>query len=163
MIKMRLTPGQAKAGFFDREAVKRSIDRAERRQLGSFGAFVRKVAKSSIKSPGKKRQKDATQALSQGFLISTGSKPGEPPKNQTGLLKKFIFFAYDRDSRSVVIGPTKLNKRGSVPELLEKGGTQVIKTGQGTALARYAPRPYMQPAFDIGLDQVERLWKDSIK
>ena len=35
--------------------------------------------------------------------------PGEPPSSHTGLLRRFIFFGYDRERRSVVIGPARLN------------------------------------------------------
>ena len=80
--------------FFDRQAVISKVDAATRRVLSRFGAFVRRSAKSSIR----KRKKAAP--------------PGQPPSSHTGLLKKFIFFGYDADRRSVVIGPTRLNQKG---------------------------------------------------
>ena len=92
--------------FFDKKAVTNKVDAGTRRVLSKFGAFVRRTAQSSIR----KRKRI--------------SKPGEPPSSHIGLLKKFIFFDYNPDSRSVVIGPVRLsqNGRGEAPSLLEHGG-----------------------------------------
>ena len=89
MIGMKLS--KAKLSFFDSKAVTGAVDKATRRVLSRFGAFVRRGAKSSIR----KRKRV--------------SKPGEQPSSHTGLLKKFIFFGYDRSRSSVVIGPARLN------------------------------------------------------
>src|SRR5690606_28852572 len=92
--------------FFDRKAVTSRVDRATRRVLSRFGAFVRRTARSSIR----KRKRT--------------SEPGKPPSSHTGMLKKFIFFGYDPRRDSVVIGPVRLSQkgRGEAPSLLEYGG-----------------------------------------
>lgn len=101
---------QAKGLFFDRGKVVSAEDRATRRVLPRFGAFVRKTAKGSMRKAKK------------------SADPGKPPKSHEGLLKKFLFFVYDRLRRSVIIGPALLNQLAGggdqpVPELLEEGGT----------------------------------------
>ncbi len=99
--------------FFDRDKVRRKADAGSRRVLGRFGAFVRTAARHGI------RRRKATSA------------PGEPPSSRTGLLRRFIFFGYDRGRRSVVIGPERANQKAG--DLL---AGQASKTGaQGTFVA----------------------------
>ena len=133
--------------FFDRQAVISKVDAATRRVLSKFGAFVRRSAKSSIR----KRKKAAP--------------PGQPPSSHTGLLKKFIFFGYDADRRSVVIGPTRLNQkgRGEAPPLLEYGGKTTLKRGGKKRRVTYQARPYMGPAFEKEKPQLPAMWRGSVR
>jgi len=151
MISMRM---DIKRTFFDRKAVSSAVDRTTRRVLSRFGAYVRRGAKSSIR----KRKKI--------------SEPGRPPSSHTGLLKKFIFFAYDRDRRSVVIGPVALNQKGGdAPEALEYGGRsrvtyRALKRGnrkRRERVIRVKARPYMRPAMDAELPKLPAMWRDSIR
>ncbi|NLY02726.1 MAG: hypothetical protein GXY83_42275 [Rhodopirellula sp.] len=75
MIAYRINA--AKGFFFDSARVVKATSRAERKVLSRFGAYVRRGARSSIR----KRK--------------TVSEPGQPPSSHAGLLKKFIFFAYE--------------------------------------------------------------------
>ncbi|QDT39727.1 hypothetical protein [Stratiformator vulcanicus] len=103
--------------FFDKK-VTSSLDRAARRILSRFGAFVRRSSKSSIR----KRK--------------TPSQPGQPPSSHVGTLKRFIFFAFDARDQSVTIGPMRFRSthpggdgkpiKGTVPEALEDGGMMRI-------------------------------------
>lgn len=137
----------AKSGFFDRAAVVRAVDQATRRNLSRFGAYVRQRAKTSIRRP----PKNAAVRI---------SRPGRPPYSHTGLLKRFIFFAYDADRQSVVIGPVRLrNSDGMAPTLLEHGGVAL----RARRRRRYRPRPYMHPAFDAEMAALPDLWKNSVK
>lgn len=137
----------AKAMFFDRHAVISKMDTATRKVLSKFGAFVRRSAKSSIR----KRKKPAP--------------PGSPPSSHTGLLKKFIFFGYDPDARSVVIGPTRLNQkgRGEAPPILEYGGKATLVRRGKKKRTTYKARPYMQPAFEKEQPQLPALWRGSVR
>jgi hypothetical protein len=132
----------AQGGFFDRAKVMSAIDPATRRVLSGFGAFVRRRARSSIRT--RKR-------------IST---PGAPPSSHTGLLKQFIYFSFDAASRSVVIGPAKLNKPGDMA-VLEHGGDTTLRRRGKSFRAHYEARPFMQPAFDaeIAAGTIERMWR----
>jgi len=145
MISMDL-----KAIFFDRKAVRSAVDRTARRVLSRFGAFVRRAAKSSIR----KRKR--------------ASAPGEPPSSHTGLLKQFIFFGYDRDRRSVVIGPQRLNQKiGDAPAALEHGGMSTVIEGlrgrRRKRKVKIAARPYMGPAFEQERPKLAAMWRDSVK
>ena len=133
--------------FFDRQAVISKVDAATRRVLSRFGAFVRRSAKSSIR----KRKKPAP--------------PGQPPSSHTGLLKKFIFFGYDADRRSVVIGPTRLNQkgRGEAPPLLEYGGKATLVRRGKKKRVTYQARPYMGPAFEKEKPQLPAMWRGSVR
>lgn len=104
-----------KGSFFDRAAIESQLSKQERARLSKLGAFIRRRAKSSIR----KRKKP--------------SPPGKPPSSHTGVLKDFIFFAYDAERNSVVVGPTKTNQRNAralssgsgmktIPGVLESGG-----------------------------------------
>ena len=127
--------------FFDRDAVLKAMDRQERRLLSKAGAFVRRTARSSIR----KRKKPAT--------------PGKPPSSHTGDYKRSILFGYDRQARSVVIGPSATYGGSEIPELLEFGGT-AKRRGK---TARYRARPHMLPALEKEADNFPQLFRDSIR
>ncbi len=136
--------------FFDRKAVTGAVDRATRKVLSQFGAFVRTSARHSIR----KRKRV--------------SAPGEPPSSHTGLLRRFIFFGYDRDRRSVVIGPQRLNQKvGDAPHALEYGGTSTVVEGlRGRRRKRHikiAARPFMGPAFEHEKPKLPAMWAKSVK
>ncbi len=128
--------------FFDNEKIIRSVDTATRKVLSRFGAFVRRTAKGSIR----KRKKT--------------SAPGQPPTSHTGFLKRFIFFSFEPNRKSVVIGPMRLNqKTADAPHVLEYGGTATIKDEK----VNIRPRPYMGPAFNKEKQKLPQLWKNAIK
>jgi phage gpG-like protein len=129
--------------FFDSAKVVRSVDKSTRKVLSRFGAFVRRTAKQSIR----KRKKTST--------------PGTPPSSHTGLLKRFIFFGYDPQKESVVIGPTRLteNNRGEAPSILEYGGRTTVDKKR----VKISARPFMGPAFEKEKPNLPSMWKDSVK
>ena len=138
-----------KTVFFDRKAVRSAVDRTARRVLSRFGAFVRRAAKSAIR----KRKR--------------ASAPGEPPSSHTGLLRRFIFFGYDRQRRSVVIGPARLNQKvGDAPHALEHGGMSTVVEGlrgrRRRRRVRIKARPYMGPAFEQERPKLAAMWRGSI-
>ena len=141
-----LTIDQAKGLFFDRQRVLNATTRAERRVLARFGAFVRQRSRTSI------RPKKGSSA------------PGSPPHSHTGLLRRNIFFAFDQRARSVVIGPTtRLNGTGQAPQVLEYGGTVVLRRGGRFQPTQVRARPFMRPAFQAEQSQLPSLWKHSIR
>jgi len=136
--------------FFDRKAVSGAVDRATRKVLSRFGAFVRTGARHSIR----KRKRV--------------SAPGEPPSSHTGLLRNFILFGYDRGRRSVVIGPQRLNQKvGDAPHALEHGGTSTVVEGlrgkRKKRRIRIAARPFMGPAFEREKPKLPAMWASSVK
>jgi hypothetical protein len=140
---------QAKGLFFDSKRVEGSVDVAERKVLSRIGAFVRRTARSSIR----KRKRV--------------SAPGQPPSSHTGLLKRFIFFAYEPTHHSVVIGPARLSQKvGDAPSALEHGGRSRVVVSRGKRQKRTVtirPRPFMGPALERNLDEFADEWADSIR
>jgi len=135
-----------KSMFFDRKAVKNAVDRATRKVLSKFGAFVRTTARHSIR-----KRKGA-------------SPPGKPPHGHVGLLKRLIFFGYDLVRRSVVIGPTPLRGEAEAPPLLEYGGRARRKDRKGkSVMATYKSRAFMGPAFEKEKPKLPALWANSVK
>ncbi len=153
---------EAKKGFFDRAAVLDAMDKASHRVLLRFGAYVRRSARFLIRSNRK------------------ASKPGAPPNSHTGLLKQFILFSWDPSSRSVIIGPSKLNRRSeNAPEVLEFGGTENLPAHKITVPDKkrpghtvevtipagphtFAARPYMHPAYEANKSKLPEMWADAI-
>jgi len=136
--------------FFDRKKVIRAADRANRRILSKAGAFIRTTAKHSIR----KRK--------------AASPPGSPPSSHTGLLRRFIFFGYERSRQTVVVGPMRLNqKAGTAPAALEYGGTSVVVEGtrrrRRKRRVRIAARPFMGPALAKEAPKFPKLWMNSVR
>lgn len=148
----------AKGNFFDRKSIVRQMDNATRKGLQRGGALIRLIAKRSIREGGKSAKV---------------SKPGEPPRSQTGLLKKFLVYVYvpgNFGKQSVWIGPALTNRSTGAPENLEFGAT--VRLAKGTPMRiksgrnakgriqpdrivagpartiRVEPRPYLGPALD---------------
>lgn len=163
-----------KEAFFDRPAVEKAIGKARKKSLSKAGAFVMTRSRRSI------RRTDSY------------SKPGNPPHTRKGSrFKNTILFRYDFGTRTVVVGPTKLNAKSDVPKdgvpaALEFGTTHVSKrvryvpapgggrtrTGKprvvrlpkGTKLT-YEARPFMGPALraEVAAGNVPGAFLDSVK
>lgn len=117
--------------FFDRAAVIDAVGRATASSLSKVGAYIQRRARSSMR----KRKRIAA--------------PGLPPSRHEGSLARFLFFSWDPGSRSVVVGPEKLNNDDDVPHLQEFGGTIQRKDKRGTTHSlEYHPHPYMGPALE---------------
>jgi len=132
--------------FFDRKVVTSAVNRATRKVLSAFGAFVRTAAKHSI------RKRKAV------------SHPGQPPSSHAGHLRRLIFFGYDPARKSVVIGPTPFRSEVEAPPLLEYGGRARRKDRKGKKVtATYGARPFMSPAFEQEKTKLPALWANSVK
>lgn len=144
MIGLRLN--QVRGLFFDRAAVLAATNAVERKVLSRFGAFVRQRARTSMKRR------------------TNPAPPGQPPSAHTGLLRQHLYFAWDGNARSVVIGPVLLNqKQGAVPPLLEYGGPAVrVRWGRPRQVF-YRARPFMRPAFAAEQKSLPPLWRNSIR
>jgi hypothetical protein len=136
MVAVKFNVG--KIVFFDR-AVAKSISPRTRRALSKFGAFTRTRARSSIRN-GRKT-----------------SRPGRPPTNRTGTLRRGIMFGLDTQRETVVIGPKLFaGKKRGILEGLETGGT--TPRADGTR-QRVDARPFMLPAYKAELPNAPKLWK----
>lgn len=145
LVRNRVFGTRVTQFWFDKEYVLRHVDQAKAKILSRFGYFVMRDARQSIR----KRKRPAA--------------PGQPPTNQTGLLKKFIYFSYERERRSVVIGPALLpsaRQQPPIPQVLEEGG---LARGVFRRPVRIQARPYMQPAFDRQLAKnMPQMWRNGL-
>lgn len=120
--------------FFDRAAVRDAVNAAERRVLAQFGAFVRRVARNSMrKAPRDPARgvetyydtRNRRRARATGRYVKRNtSRPGAPPLYHSGEPNlRTILYAYEPATHSVVVGPVGLNgAKGAAPPLLEFGG-----------------------------------------
>lgn len=136
-----------------RAVLARANDAAER--IGKrIGAFIMTTARRSIRKPPRSQPH---------------AQPGQPPKSQTGILKRFILFAWDPETRSTVIGPRLLPGRvgKDAPEALEKGGASTALIRQDGIVRRrrirIKARPFMVPAMEARIGELPKLWKDAIR
>ena len=159
----------AKTKFFDRD-IFAATNKAKAKALSKFGAYVRSDAKKSMKSVrGRVRTVRSGPRKGQKERYYKPAAAGSPPHAIEGLLKKFLFFVYEKDRDSVVIGPAALSnksRRGDpVPGLHEHGGTQLVKSGRSkrTFIASYPKRPYMKPAGERNVRKLGDLFRDAIR
>jgi hypothetical protein len=116
--------------FFDSEKVLKAIGRAKAKALSKVGAFVRRRARSSMRRTKK------------------SADTGKAPAAHAGQIKELLYFAYDFESGSVVVGPEKF-RQGTVPKLLEKGGVGTRLGKGGKPITRtYKGNPFMAPALE---------------
>lgn len=98
------------------QAVIKASEEGSSKALGASGAYIRKVARSSIR-----RRKDVRDPKT-GRISRPGSPAGSPPFTYTGHLKKVIRFAVNRRELSVRMGPVN-EYAETIWDRLEKGGT----------------------------------------
>lgn len=112
---------------FETEQLVESMGTGEARALRRVGFATRESAQASI-VPG-----------------NMASRPGQPPHDKTGTLKRWILYEFDKATGSIVVGPKLLKRKSKdVVTSLEYGGRSVATT---TKTIRVERRPFMQPAF----------------
>lgn len=135
---------QFKLVSFDSPKIESLMDRATRRALMRAGGFIRGVAKRSIR----KRRGP--------------SKPGNPPHSHIGTLKRFILYAYDPGSQTVVVGPKALGS-AQAPQALEHGGSVRRKIHGHVRVFRIRRRPFMGPSLEVAAPKVEEFFRDAME
>jgi hypothetical protein len=121
---------------FDAAKVIGAVRKATFETLGHAGAYLRKVARNSIRRG------------------RGPSAPGTPPHTRAGALKNAILYAVEKDRRCVVIGPTgdRVGPSGSAHEF----GGQYMRE-------RYPRRAFMGQALEKTKDRLPRMWAASVK
>jgi hypothetical protein len=131
--------------FFDTKAVMDMVAKKEIKALTKAGAYVRTSAKSSLRYTKGSSSPGSPPHVHRGsFKRPNGGinpKTGKPFKNPTAsLLKEWIFFQYDPQTKSVVVGPELTAGGTGAPRNLEKGGTitltEIVKSGSSKAISR---------------------------
>ncbi|MCG3178310.1 MAG: hypothetical protein BIFFINMI_00636 [Phycisphaerae bacterium] len=106
-----------KSLFFDRNVVKRSVDKATLVNLRKAGGLIMRIARNSMRY--------VTEPKPGSTRVRPVSSPGEPPRaiRPHPWLRKNLFFAFNPGNRGVVVGPVGFGTRGNhVPSTLEFGG-----------------------------------------
>jgi phage gpG-like protein len=138
----------AKSNFFDRDAVLSRVGRKKGKVMNKAGGLVRKIAQHSMR------------------YRKAASTPGSPPsahKNGMGpLMRKFLFYALDPSTDTVVVGPARLVKSTDAPAIEEFGGTVRRQRKGKVTTAVYPARPYMGPAAKTAAPEILDLWKDVV-
>lgn len=177
MIGLRVP---AKALFFDAPAVQRAVDRGTRRVLSRFGAFVWTKAKDLTNRPARRmtlsemtpeqranHKRAVAIAKRKGRPVpkkpARPSQPGEPPRRVTGVLRRFLRFAFDDAAQSVVIGAVPVPSRSGAQAPLEHGGKTTVKSRRGSRRVRIAARPFMAPALERELPKLPGMWRDAVR
>lgn len=93
---------------FDKGKVRRATKAGTITSLGRAGAYIRGIARRSIK------------------VAKDAASPGRPPHSRKGRLKKAIFFSVERERQGVVVGPTASDV-GRIGQTHEFGGTEPPK------------------------------------
>lgn len=155
----------ARSNFFDRAAVINAVDKATLKVLKEFGRLVRKTAQASLRYSDKTSRPGAPpHAHKTGTIERKSKSTGKTRVRSVSYLREFLYFVYDKSSRSVVIGPAKLNGTVSsdAPSALEYGGPSVVVDRGKRRRIQIRARPFMGPAYEAEKPKLSGLWKDSI-
>jgi hypothetical protein len=137
---------------------------AEQRNMNRFGAFVRRRARSFLRSSKKVSSPGSPPSLHDFTAVTKTTRKGKLRKSKAFRFKDSVLFAYDPEGHSVVIGPTVLSGGdATLPRRLEEGGTQTDRRGSRVRQRQYRPRPWLGPAFEAELPSIPKIWGDSIK
>lgn len=135
------------ARSFDGASIARATDAGTIEALKKIGAFVRKTARQSMKTPSKKAREAARAGK-----VSPISTQGKPPLAHTENIKRFMLFDVDRVRKTVSIGPKQLSRTVTNKALkaLEFGGSSVGKSPRThkTRRINVKARPFMGPALE---------------
>lgn len=164
----------AKEGFFDRQKVLDAVDKATVKNLSKSGANVRKTAQKSLvysdkpSSAGRPPHAHRSRTIirkSRSGKVQYSKKTGQALKRSVSFLREYLYFFYDQTAKSVVIGPVKLDSTIDSAALpaLEYGGTSTIQDHGKAKRVSIAARPFMQPAFQAELPNLEKIWMNSVK
>ena len=136
---------KVKQSFFDRSAVIAAVGKMNARNLSRAASHVWRRMKTSMR----RRKKVA--------------EPGSPPSAHAGQLRDLLYFGFDANTASTVIGPVPF-KSGTAPKVLEFGGSVVGKDSRGQARTmNYRPHPFARPALEAEQAKFPELWRNSLR
>ena len=155
-----------KSGFFDRKVVLDALDKATFRIFSEFGRKVRKAAQKSLKYGEKASPPGSPPTAHKSRTVTKTSKStGRVRKRSVSFLREYLYYAFDRTTKSVVIGPARLNSTidpGSL-KALEYGGTATVKSRGKRSRKAVDARPFMRPAAAAELPNLPPMWRDSVR
>ena len=163
---MRFTIKEAAGNFFDKKKVIDAVDRATLRIFKTFGRLVRKRAQASLKygettsAPGTPPTAHRSRDVSR-----TSKSTGKTRKRSVSFLREYLYFAFDPSTKSVVIGPARLNSTVTSDALpaLEFGGQSVKAIRGKRQRINVQARPFMGPAAKAETPGLPAMWRDSVR
>jgi hypothetical protein len=168
-ITAKLKPA-GKKGFFDTTEVMKALGRARYKIFNDYGRLVRKRALASIlysDKPGDKPGPPGTPPHAHRSrkrkLVSKST--GKTRVRAVSFLREFLWYKYDTETQSVVVGPEKLNKAvaAKIPHVLEYGGTSQVKDHGKLVSVQIHPHPFMHPAAAEEAKALPSMWRDSVR
>lgn len=164
-----------------RKKIDAKVERKWTRAGHRFGALTRTIAKRSIKSSRKRmplsmmskgqilRYKQKQAQYWKGYIKAKPqkpmmpSRPGDPPLNRTGGLKKRIRYKFDKSRKSVTLG--LVNDEKEIAFTLEEGRAGVVEYKDGPYTKRnyvkFQKHPFIMPAIDKGKPSLQQIIRTS--
>lgn len=141
--------GQFKRLFFSTDEVIAAVSKGTRKALARAAGFIRQVARRSMRPAP----------------YGTHAPPGHPPYTHQGNVRRFLYFGWLKESKTVVIGPVKLARSTDAPHTLEwSGETKVPRFWKSKRrVVKVEARPYMAPALQKSLPRIPEFWRKSVE
>jgi hypothetical protein len=168
MIALKTNTGKF---FFDRQIVINAVGKAKAEVFKKFGAHVRSRAQNSLHyvtgtnpaPPGRPPFAHKSRRIKKGH-----TRTGQQRYRAVSLLRNYIAFKFDPDTRSVVIGPELLTSFHTVDPAalpaLEYGGSSTnLRRNGSRRRINVAAHPFMTPAFKAETPTLPALWRDSVR
>lgn len=175
--------------FFDRIKAKKKAERAKMRALNRYGAYLKTVAKNSMRYRKKASPPGQPPSAHKDGRLAALKKMGRARHNGA-LLREFLFYAWDPSTKSVVVGPVGFKSKSGppVPSLHEHGGSRAAEKGEKmtvknkpgrdfrgrfiskgerviavTGTVRFPARPTMNPALHKTKAKFPAAFRDSFR
>lgn len=174
------TIADVKSRFFNVGAIERRVVDENYKLLSLTGRDIRQKDRQSIRKPPRKTLKSMTPDERRRFriqqamakrdgrsapkkpMVEHGAPEGHAPFDRTGLLRQHIYYAYDHDTDSVVVGAALLKDTDGgedVPQTIEEGGVAEITYGSHKGRrVQLGARPHTTPAYEKMKPKISRMW-----
>jgi|GEM_PF-1971671 len=131
----------------------KQLNAARTKILYGQAGYLRKVARSSIKSASRSKKKRGVS-----------SQPGSTPLNHRGGagIRRTISFQVDRLRGFAVVGFERGRNPG-IPKALERGGTTRAVSFRKVRTQRIAARPVMKPGLKRSIQKFRQIARDEFR
>lgn len=157
---------QFKEGFFDRKRVVNAVDKATFRIFKEWGRKTRSRAQKSLKYGDRPAPAGQPPTAHRSRTITRKSrKTGKTRRRSVSFLREFLYFVLDTESKSVVVGPARLNSTVDPKALpaLEYGGMATILTHGKRKRVSIREHPFMRPAAAAETAGLPAQWRNSVR
>lgn len=157
---------RVKALFFDSKAVLDAVGKAGVKVLSKYGSLVRKRAQKSLRyADDRSKPGEPPHAHRTRKITRTSKSTGKKRTRSVSFLREFLWFKFDPTTKSVVIGPERLNSTLDPRALpaLEYGGPATVKDRGKTKMVSIKARPFMGPADAAERPGLPAMWKYSVR